>query len=462
MSITELSQRHALILDAVRRLLRRGAMRNLAKMVNKMHPAEVAKMVRHLDEPSEKRIVFGLVEAVEGRAELLSELDEDSMVGVFEELPRAEQLTLLNELSSDDVADLLGLLPRPLADELLEQMPDADSGEVADLLSYPEETAGGIMTPEFLAFPDDVDAQTVISHLQQAADAEMVFYVYVVDGEGVLKGVLSLRDLLTVPPETRLGEVMHTPVIRAGVYMDQEAVARLTARYNLLAVPVVDPDEKLVGIITVDDVIDVIREEATEDMMKMSGTTVEKGYTLSMGSISATRMRLPWLMVNVGGGIAGAWVLSMFTDTLQSALMLAAFIPISMALGGSLGLQSSTIMVRGLATGSIEMGDVRRVFLREVKVGALIGLVCGLLVGGVALLWHDAWLGGVVGASLFIASCVAVVTGTLTPVLFERMKIDPAVSSGPLVTMVNDLTGLVIYLGLASAMLALHGVPGGG
>lgn len=457
MSVNELSQRNALILDTVHRLLRRGAVRNLTRMVNKMFPVEVAKVLRHLDDPGEKRIVFGLLGSADRRAEVISELDPGSAVTVFTELNRAEQLDILHELDQDDAADLMGLLPQDMAAYLLEEMSDEHSGGVADLMSYPAETAGGIMTPQFLAFAEDTDAQTVISYLQEhAADAEMVFYVYVVDAAGALKGVLSLRDLLTVPPTARLGAIMHTPVIKAGVTMDQEAVARLTARYNLLAVPVVDADERLVGIITVDDVIDVIREEATEDMLKMSGTGGEGQYTLSIGPLHAFRMRMPWLLVNVAGGIAGAAVLASFSHTLEAVLTLAAFIPVSMALGGSLGLQSSTIVVRGLATGAIEPGDVRRVFLREVRVGALVGLVSGLLVGGVALLWRDPWLGAVVGTALFAASCVAVVTGTLAPILFQRLHIDPAISSGPLVTSINDLTGLVIYLGLATLMLVIH------
>jgi len=459
MPTQEISQRHALVLRAVRRLLRRGAMRNLAKMVNTMRPVDVAKMLRHLDDVSDQRIVFGLVTRTEGRADILADLDEDSAVGVFIEVARAEQLDILETLDPDDAADLIGMLPADLSGELLEQMPDADSDDVVGLLSYEEETAGGIMTPDFLAFREDTDAQSVITHLQQAGDAEMVFYIYVVDEQNILKGVMSLRDLLLVSPKTRLGDVMHSPVITAQVDMDQEAVARLTARYNLLAIPVVEHDGRLVGFITVDDVIDVMRDEATEDMLKMSGTTVESEYTLSVGSLKAAGMRLPWLLVNVIGGIAGAWVLVQFASTLEAALVLTAFIPISMALGGSLGLQSATIMVRGLATGSIEMDDVRRVFIREVRVGALVGVTCGVLVGVVASFWHDPWLGLVVGVSLFIASCVAVITGTLAPVAFLRLCIDPAISSGPLVTMVNDLTGLTIYLGLATTMLSLQGAP---
>jgi len=451
---SEISQRHALILDAVHRLLARGAMRHLGRMVNKMHPAEVAKVVRHMDDPAEKRIVMELLERVEDRAEVLCELDEDSAVPIFTELPRAEQLALLKCLSTDDAADLLGALPPELSAQLIEGMPPTEGDEVMELLRYPEETAGGIMTPEFLAVPTTSTAREVIDRLQGAPDAEMVFYVYVVDADGVLKGVLSLRELLTMPPDTPLEEVMVTPVVRARVDMDQEAVARMTARYNLLAVPVVDHEEKLVGIITVDDVIDVIRDEATEDMLKMSGTAVDAEYSLSVGTLRATRLRLPWLMVNVVGGVFTAWVMTRFTDTLESMLTLVAFVPISMALGGSLGLQSATIVVRGLATGQIEVGDLRRVFFREVRVGIMIGLACGLMVGGVALWWGDRWLGVVVGTSLLSASCVAVIIGTLTPILFQYLKFDPAISSGPLVSMLNDVTGLVIYLGLATLLLA--------
>jgi len=455
----EISQRHALILDAVHRLLRRGAMRHLGRMVNKMHPAEVAKVVRHLDDAAAKRTVVGLMGRMEDRAAVICELDGDSIVAVFTEMTRADQLAVLYELSTDDAADVLGELPPELAAQLIDQMPHNESNEVAGLLSYPEETAGGIMTTEILAVPTTTTCGEALLRLQAAAEAEMVFYIYVVDGDGVLKGVLSLRELLTMPPDKPVGEVMVSPAIRARVDMDQEEVARLTARYNLLAVPVVDADEHLVGIITVDDVIDVIREEATEDMLKMSGTGVDAEYTLSVGSLQAARLRLPWLMANVLGGVVTAWVMTQFTHTLETVLALVAFVPVSMALGGSLGLQSSTIMVRGLATGQIELGDVRRVFFREVRVGAMIGAVCGLLVGSVALVWRDPWVGMVVGASLLLSSCVAVTIGTLTPILFQRLRIDPAVSSGPLVTTLNDVTGLTVYLTVATVMLAYVAPP---
>jgi magnesium transporter len=459
---SEISQRHALILDAVRRLLRRGAMRHLGRMVNKMHPAEVAKVVRHMDEPADKRVVMELLERVEDRAEVLSELDEDSAVPIFTGLPRPEQLALLKCLSTDDAADLLGLLPPELSAELIEAMPRTEGDEVMELLRYPEETAGGIMTPEFLAVPTTSTAREVIARLQGAPEAEMVFYVYVVDADGVLKGVLSLRELLTLPPDTPLEDVMVTPVVRARVDMDQEAVARMTARYNLLAVPVVDHEEKLVGIITVDDVIDVIRDEATEDMLKMSGTGVDAEYSLSVGALRAARLRLPWLMSNVLGGLVTAWVMTQFTHTLQTVLALVAFVPVCMALGGSLGLQSATIVVRGLATGQIELGDLRRVFVREVRVGVMIGVVCGLIVGTAAMLWRSPWVGLVVATSLVVSSCVAVTIGTLTPILFQRLRLDPAVTSGPLVTTLNDVTGLTVYLGVATLMLSFLAPPVGG
>jgi len=458
---SEISQRHALILDAVHRLLGRGAMRHLGRMVNKMHPAEVAKVVRHMDDPAEKRTVMELLERVEDRAEVLCELDEDSAVPIFTELPRTEQIDLLRNLSTDDAADLLGALPPELSAELIERLPRTEGDEFMELLRYPEETAGGIMTPDVFAAPTTSTAREVIARLQGAPDAEMVFYVYVVDADGVLKGVLSLRELLTMPPDTPLEEVMVTPVVRARVDMDQEAVARMTARYNLLAVPVVDHDEKLVGIITVDDVIDVIRDEATEDMLKLSGTGVDQEYSLSVGTLRATRLRLPWLMANVLGGLVTAWVMTRFTHTLQSALALVAFVPVCMALGGSLGLQSATIVVRGLATGQIEPGDLRRVFFREVRVGAMIGIVCGLLVGAAATLWRDPWVGTVVATSLVMSSCVAVTIGTLTPILFQRLRLDPAVTSGPLVTTLNDVTGLTVYLAVATLML-VYLAPGAG
>ncbi len=442
-----------LMLASFQRLLRRGAITNLGKMLGRMHPADIAKVIAHLSTPKDKRTVYELVRGEAERAQVLSELDADSIQQVLADMPASDVAWLLKDLGPDDVAYILGVLPEEQAKEILTLMKTEDSTEIADLLKYPKDQAGGIMTTEFFSLPEDATAQEAIRRLQQATDAEMVFYIYVTDKEDHLVGVLSLRQLLTVPPATPLKNIMTTDVLSVTVDMDQEEVARQVARYNLLAIPVVEKDNTLVGIITVDDVVDVIREEATEDMLKMAGAA-EEDTLMKSSSLEAARSRLPWLFTNLVGSLVSGAILWWFRYTIQEVVAIVTFIPVIAAMGGNVGLQSSTLIIRGLATGRIELTDVWKVFFREVRIGLLLGLACGLILTGVGWLWHDqGFLGMVVGASLMIAFLVSTSMATIMPVALRRLGVDPAVAAGPFVTTANDITGITIYLVLATVLI---------
>jgi magnesium transporter len=442
-----------LMLLSFQRLLRRGAISNIAKMLGRMHPADIAKLVVHLPSTKEKRTVFELVRGEAERGKVLSEMDQGSIEQVLSEIPPADVAVLLKDLGTDDVADILGVLPQEQANEVLALMKTEDSTEIADLLKYPKDTAGSIMTTEFFSLNEEATAQEAIRRLQHATDAEMVFYIYVTDKEDHLVGILSLRQLLTVPPLTPLKHIMTRDVISVTVDVDQEEVARQVARYNLLAIPVVEKDGTLVGIITVDDVVDVIREEATEDMLKMAGA-VEGDTHLKSSSFDAARSRLPWLFTNLIGSLVSGWILWLFRYTLQEVVAIVSFIPVIAAMGGNVGLQSSTLIIRGLATGRVELTDVWNVFFRELRIGFMLGVACGLLLTAVGWLWHGQWfLGMVVGASLMIAFLVSTSMATIMPIVLKRMGIDPAVAAGPFVTTANDITGITIYLALATALL---------
>jgi magnesium transporter len=280
----------------------------------------------------------------------------------------------------------------------------------------------------------------------------MVFYIYVTDKDDRLVGVLSLRQLLTVPPATPLKNIMTRDVISVAVDMDQEEVSRQVASYNLLAIPVVEKDGKLVGIITVDDVVDVIREEATEDMLKMAGAIEEEAVSRS-SSIAAARVRLPWLFTNLVGSLLSGFILWVFRYTIQEVVAIVSFIPVIAAMGGNVGLQSSTLIIRGLATGLVEMTDVWKIFYREVKIAFMMGIACSLLLTAVGWLWHQVFLGMVVGVSLITAFLVSTSMATVMPIVLKRVGVDPAVAAGPFVTTANDITGIAIYLTLATVFL---------
>ncbi|MEE9205160.1 MAG: magnesium transporter [Nitrospirales bacterium] len=442
-----------LVLQSFRRLLRRGAITNVGKMLARMHPADIAQVIVHLSSPNEKRTVFELVRGEAQRGQVLSELDPGTIQHTLADLAPADVAWMLKDLGTDDVTYILGVLPEEQAKEILTLMRTEDSTQIADLLKYPKDTSGGIMTTEFFSLSEDTTAQEAIRRLQRATDAEMVFYIYVTDKEEHLVGVLSLRQLLTVPPETPLKNIMTREVISVAVDMDQEEVARQVAQYNLLAIPVVEKDHTLVGIITVDDVVDVIREEATEDMLMMAGAS-EGDVLLESSSMRAAGRRLPWLFTNLVGSLISGAILWYFRLTIQEVVAIVSFVPVIAAMGGNVGLQSAILIIRGLATGRIEMTDVRKLLFREAWIGLLLGLACGLLMILVSWLWHGhEILVMVVGASLIITFVVSTSVATITPLLLKRVGVDPAVAAGPFVTTVNDITGITIYLTLATALL---------
>jgi len=441
-----------IVIQSVQRLLRRGAITNLSRMLGRMHQADVAKAIRHLSSSKEKREVFELVRGEKKRGQVLSELDGESIQDVLADLLHSDVAWLLKDLGPDDVAYILGFLPEERGKDILALMRAEVSTEIADILKYAKDTAGGIMTTEFFSLPEDATAQEAILRLQQATDAEMVFYIYVTDKDDHLVGVLSLRQILTVPPATPLKNIMTRDVMSVAVDMDQEEVARQVASYNLLAIPVVEKDGTLAGIITVDDVVDVIREEATEDMLKMAGA-IEEDRVSKSSSLGAAKLRLPWLFTNLVGSLLSGAILWYFRYTIQEVVAIVSFIPVIAAMGGNVGLQSSTLIIRGLATGQVEASDVWTVFFRETKVGLLMGLACGLMLTVVGWGLHQGILGVVVGVSLVIAFLVSTSMATIMPIVLKRMKVDPAVAAGPFVTTVNDITGITIYLTLASIFL---------
>jgi magnesium transporter len=444
-----------LILDSVRRLLRRGAIGNLERMVAKMHPADVANVLHHLHTAQEKRTVFELIKAEGRKAEVLSEMDQEDIGKALADVPSADIAMLIRNLPDDDQAYILNSLPEERSQEILKLMRPEDSAEVKDLLQYEPRTAGAIMTRDFFALPADTTAQEAIRKLQQATDTANVFYVYVTDKDEKLLGVLSLRQLLRVPPDRNLGSMITQEVISVTTDTDQEEVAKQVALYNLLAIPVVEKDNTLAGIITVDDIVDVMREEATEDMLKMSGTKIEEEDTIMTSSVlTSVRLRVPWLLTNLIGSMVSGTILWFFRFTIQEVVALVTFIPVIAAMGGNVGLQTSTLVIRGLATGRIELSDVKKVFLREIFIGFLIGLLCGVVALSVAAVIHiNLTLGLVVGVAMVCALVVSTSMATIMPVVLKRLGVDPAVAAGPFVTTANDITGIAIYLSLATAAI---------
>jgi magnesium transporter len=447
-----MDQKLQMLLDTVRKLIRRGAYPNLTKVVAKSHPADVAHLFRYLD-LKEQRILFNLIDDTETAAYVLSELDPATGAQLLEQIDKETITAVLQEMPYDDAVEIIRDMPEELAAEILGIMQDEHSDEIEQLLQYEEDTAGGIMSTEVFALREDMTVKEAIEALQQAEDVEMVFYVYVTDEHGHLVGVLSLRQLLVVPPSTHLKDIMTTDVIRVRTDMDQEEVAQLVAKYNILAIPVVDEGNKLMGIITVDDVIDVLRQEATEDIYKMAGASEEE-HLYGFRAFKIARLRLPWLVTNLFGGVITGYLMWLFRATLQEIIVLVSFIPVITGMGGNVGSQSATIVVRGFATGRIDFSTLRQVFYKELRVGMIMGAVCGVVVGLVAIGWHhNPYLGLVVGLAMVTAMTVAATMGVLATSFFKKVGIDPAIASSPFVQTANDITGILIYFGTATLFI---------
>ena len=447
-----MDQKLQILLDTVRKLIRRGASPNLTKVIGKSHPADIAHLFRYLD-PKEQKILFNLIEDPETAAYVLSEVDHASGALLLEQIDKETITEVLQEMPYDDAVDIIRNMPEELAEEILTIMQDEDSEEIEQLLLYDEDTAGGIMSTEIFSLDQELTVREAIEAVQGAEDVEMVFYLYVTDEHNHLVGVLSLRQLLTVSPNKRLKDIMTRDVISVRTDMDQEEVAQLVAKYNILAIPVVDDTNKLMGLITVDDVIDVMRQEATEDIYKMAGASEEE-LLFGNRSFQIARLRLPWLITNLFGGIVTGYLMWLFKATLAEVLALISFIPVITGMGGNVGGQSSTIVVRGFATGRIDFTTLRQVFFKELRVGMIMGCVCGVTVGLVALVWHhNPFLGLVVALAMVAAMTVAACMGVLAPSFFKKIGIDPAIASSPFVQTANDITGILIYFGTATLFL---------
>ncbi|MGH2900037.1 MAG: magnesium transporter, partial [Solirubrobacteraceae bacterium] len=343
-------------------------------------------------------------------------------------------------------------LPHERSEEILSSLGEG-AEELETLLEYAESTAGAIMSPHFVALAENLATQSAIEHVRRFGDADASSYVYVVDERQYLVGVVSLRQLILQPPDKCLRDFMTPDPIRVSTDTDQEEVARVVARYDILAVPVVDPWNRLVGVVTVDDVIDVMRQEATEDILKLAGTTTEE--TSAPGPLRGAWIRFPWLVSSFVGGFAGVALLSFFAETLARTVQIAFFLPIILGMGGNVGNQCSTVIVRGLATGRLDVRELPRILAHEAGTSVLLAMVFSLGLAGFAALigFGPALFPIAVAMGIFCSIMIAASVGTFLPLFFSRIGVDPAVASGPLVTTSTDVMGILAFSLIAVSIL---------
>jgi magnesium transporter len=449
-----------LVLDSVRRLLRIGATANLLNLLQKQHPADLAQVFSELPD-KEREAAFTVLADRNGRLamEALSELGPEAGAKLLATRSAEEIAKLAQDIPSDDAAALLDHLPEELSAAVLDLMRPKESGVVENLLEYDEQTAGRIMNPHVFAVNEDMTVGEAITELQSNRDVEMVFYLYVIDDRRHLVGVTSLRRLLLVSPETPVKRIMAADVISARVDTDQEEVARQVASYNLLAIPVVDEENKLVGVITVDDVIDVIKDEATEDIYRLAGVAGdERVFTPARESL---RLRLPWLGINLVTAFLAAAVVGLFEGTIEQVTALAVFMPIVAGMGGNAATQTLTVIVRGIALGELSWANSRKALLKEAAVGVGNGITLGLVAAAVAWITRGSpLLGLLLCAAMIINMFVAATAGTLVPLGLRAANVDPALASSVFITTLTDVFGFASFLGLATLFLRYLAVTG--
>ena len=425
----------------------------LENLIDEMRPADVADLIEHL-KPDERLFLFKLLEP-EGAGEVLVEIEPPVQERIISGLDNEAISEIVEELDSDDAADLVGDLPAERAREIIKTVGDDVSEELGKLLPYAEDTAGGIMAQEFVAIRADAKVKDAIETIREKREeVENLYYLWVVDDFERLAGLISLKDLLLESPDRKVSDIMNPEVISVHTNTDQEEVVRLVKKYDLVSIPVVDEQHRLVGRITHDDIIDVIEEEVDEDISLMAGVINQEIAEESPLKIS--RARLPWLIVGLLGGILAAAVISQFESSLERILALSFFFPVVMAMGGNTGTQAATVAVRGLATGDISLVNIEKRLWVEMKVALVNGVICGILLGLIVGFWlSDYWLGAVVATALILIILNSGFIGAAVPLVLKRLNIDPAIATGPFVTTSNDILSLLIYLGLVTVFLRL-------
>ena len=452
-----------LVLGSVRRLLRVGATANLLNLLQKRHPVDIAEILRALNDHERRAAIDALAGSNPRLAmQVVAELGVDMGAALLASRQPADIVRLLQELAPDDAAALIDRFPRDLADRIRELMQGQPTAEIAEVLENPEGTAGRIMNPRVFALPETATAAEAVNALQQLGGVEMSFYLYVIDERRHLVGVVSLRRLLLVPPQATLKQIMTTDVISVGVDTPEEEVAKKVSSYHLLAVPVVDDENKLVGTVTVDDIIDVIRDTTTEEFQKLGGLEALDEPYVRTPLLTLVKKRARWLVVLFLGEMLTATAMGYFEKEIARAVVLALFVPLIISSGGNSGSQAASLIIRALAVGEVTLHDWWRIMRREV----ISGLALGSILGSVGFIRVSLWqqLFGTYGTHWFLIAVTVLfaligvvmwgtIAGSMLPFLMKRLGADPATSSAPFVATLVDVTGLVIYFTVAATIL---------
>ena len=440
----------ARLTESIKELLAGGRDERLATVLDEAHAADISQTLRELPLADQVRL-FRMLDPQQAGA-VLAELDDQVLLELVRALDETEVSKILEQMPSDDVVEVVEELPKEQADKILDLMEEEKSEEVQELLEYGEGTAGRLMSPRFVAVNEHVTVAQAIDHIRKSASGEDAFYLYVVDDHDHLVGMIPVHRLVTADPTTPIRVLRAEDVESVTVDTDQEEVARLVERYNVMEVPVVDADRRLLGRISVDDVIDVIHEEATEDIQRLGGAAGDE--TVLDPPRTVFSRRLVWRLINLATALLAASVIGLFESSIQTLALLAVFMPIVASLGGVGTTQTATVVVRGIALGEMNRHVLGRVISKELWLGVTTGVVNGLILAVIAYLWKGQMLLSLIlGISLVFNMLVAAVVGTLVPMALRAFRIDPAIASSVIITTFTDVFGFLSFLGLATLMM---------
>jgi len=453
--MTEEYPRMLLVVPDIKEMLAANNKQELRDIFYEFEPVEIAEIIDKFTVP-EKVALFSLWD-VDFAADVFEKIDKNEQLGLLSAIDEVRKGKILDELAPDERVDLFEELPAEKVDRFLSIMEKEEARDVRQLLSYEANTAGRLMTTEFARISPRMTAGEALDSLRRSArDLEMIYYIYVLNEKEELVGVLSLKELILASPKRKISEIMHTHLITIPVSLDQEEVADEMAKYDFLALPVTDEGRKMKGIITVDDVIDVIEEENTEDMYKFGAAGEHPEDYMSMKPLSIARNRLTWLLILVVTGLVSGLIMQKFSFALENIIALAFYIPLLMDTGGNAGTQAAMVVVRGLATGEVRLRDIWRVLKKELLIGATLGIPLGVFaLLRAILLQKNPLLALSVGLSMLATVTVATCLGSTLPLICKKLGIDPALVSGPLITTILDVSSLLIYFKITTYLLKL-------
>lgn len=436
--------------EELRKFLLHAPQSNIVSYMENIHPVDILDVLRENIE-DRKDILYRLPEDI--IADIIDEAEVDEKYEILMEFSENKQKNIIEEMSSDELTDLLGKLEKEQANKILAKMADEDARVVRRLLSYAPDTAAGIMATEFVAINGNMTVKETLEYLQiYGEENENINDLYVIDELDKLKGVIFLKELVTKSFDTKISDLIHSRVEGILFNTDQEEVGHRFEKYGYLTMPVVDNSNRLLGIVTVDDVMQILRDESTEDIHRLGG--VDEGEKVDGTLIESVKSRLPWLIINLFTAILASSVVGIFEGTIQKVVALATFMPIVAGMGGNAGTQTLTIIVRGLALGELNFKNMKKVFFKEVGVGIFTGTSIGIIIGLIGYIWEGKFIFGlVIGVAMLLNMIVATIAGYLVPLFLKKIKVDPALASSVFVTTFTDVLGFFFFLGFATVLI---------